>query len=332
MTIIILIFILEVLVKTIFFFIIRMNEEIYFISFAIIHILLNIIILIFSSIILLTIIINWHRHFHSVSNLLICNSSLSFFLYSLSILFQIPSMFSNNNLTLCRLRAFLTTFTASSQIFSYLSQAIYRYFSTNYYKKRILLTYRVNIPIILIGWLIPLITNSCMFLSSNAFQYESESRICFLTTKYFFSSAFIGISNFFIPLSTIILLYTLILRNITYRHKFQSNFINKIRYKRNLKVFHHILLNVGIILICGIPFVLSIIINLISQSPWIFYSLIILFITISITLESIILFLITNKVKQIFYRKIKRKQIRKKNHIILIDNQFKYKHEKQFIY
>jgi hypothetical protein len=102
------------------------------------------------------------------------------------------------------------------------------------------------------------------------------------------------------------------------------------RYKRNLKVFHNILISVCIIIVCGTPFVVSIIINAISKTPWMFYSIIVLSISLAISLESIVLFFTTKGVKEIFYAKIgyrrlgvKTRQLRKTDQIIIIESQIK---------
>jgi hypothetical protein len=211
---------------------------------------------------------------------------------------------NNNNLTFCRLRALFTVSAAGVRIWAYLSQALFRYFSTIHYRRRILSTFGVNILILLLGWIIPLIATTSMLAIPLAYQYEPESRICFLTTKYFFSSALVSICALFIPICIIILLYGSILREITHQNPLPSTAINTIRYKRNLKVFHNILISIGIIVFAGIPFILSVILNAISKSPWILYSIITLSISLAVSLESMILFFTTKKVKKMFYAKI----------------------------
>lgn len=283
------------------------SEEIFYISFALIYSLLTLITLVFSLITILTLTCYWHTQFRSVSNLLICNSSLTFIPYALICFIQIAFMFLDNydQSSSCQLRAFFTTYTIGSQILGYLSQAIFRYFSTMHYRRKILLTYRVNIPIILLGWMFSLIITAGVLASPYSYQYESESRMCFLTTKHFFTSALVGISVLLTPITTIIILYGLILRKITHdQHQFQSNAINLMRYKRNLKVFHNIMINVVIMIVSGTPYIISIIVNAFSQSPWIFYPLIMLSISVAATVETMLLFFRTSKVKEVFYMKI----------------------------
>lgn len=284
-----------------------MSEEIFYISFALIYFLLSLIILLFSLIIILTITCYWHTQFRSVSNLLICNSSMTFVLYAIICCIQIPFMFldDNDHSLSCQLRAFFTVYTAASQILAYLSQAIFRYFSMMHYRRKILLSYRVNIPIILLGWMLPLIITAGVLASPYGYRYEPESRLCFLTTKYFFTSALVGISVLFTPITIIIILYGFILRKITHdQRQFQSNAINLMRYKRNLKVFHNIMISVVIIMVCGTPYIISMIINVFSRAPWIFYPLIMLSISFAAALESMVLFFRTSKIKEAFYMKI----------------------------
>ncbi|CAF1185135.1 unnamed protein product [Adineta steineri] len=281
--------------------------------------------IIFSLIIVLTIAFNWKMHFCSVSNLLVLNSSFIFVLYAIGCFIQTPLMISNNNnvnYLFCQLCGFFTLYTAGTQIFTILAQAIFRYFATVLYRKKVLLTFRVNTIIIILGWIIPLIISASLLVLPLAYQYEPESRICYPSTRYLLGAAIVSIFIFFVPLTIIIGLYGLILWNLTHFDRFQSDANNIIRYKRNIKVFHNILLIVAIMLVCGVPYLLCIIINIISETPWILYSIKTLCISLSITLEALVLFFTNDKIKKILYEKIgfhqtqvQPIQSRKTNHI-----------------
>ncbi|UJR25777.1 hypothetical protein I4U23_007130 [Adineta vaga] len=208
------------------------------------------------------------------------------------------------NSTFCQFYGFFTLYTAGTHIFTYLAQAIFRYFSTVLYRRKILLTFRLNIIIILLGWIIPFNVTGSLLALSSTYQYEPESRICFSSTKQFLPSVIISSIIFFMPLLTIVALYGLILWNLTQYNRDQTTSINHIRYKRNMKVFHNILISVCIILVCGIPYILSVITNAIGQSPWILYSMTILSISLATTLDSIVLFFTTDKIREIFNEKI----------------------------
>jgi len=154
--------------------------------------------------------------------------------------------------------------------------------------------------LIIINWTISGIIAIIMFNIPFAFQYESESRMCLLTSKVF-SSSFIGMMiAFCIPFILIVLLYALILQHIT-RNQTNSNTFTELRLKRNLKVFQNILIYISILAIGGTPFFISVIINLLNKLPWPFYSLSILFISLSGTLESLALFFTNIQVKRLFY-------------------------------
>ncbi|CAF4408033.1 unnamed protein product, partial [Adineta steineri] len=169
--------------------------------------------------------------------------------YAISCFIQTPLMISNNNninLLFCQLCGFFGQYIAGTQIFTFLAQAIFRYFATVLYRQKILLTFRVNTIIIILGWIIPLIITASLLVLPLAYQYEPESRICFTSTKYLLGALIISIFIFFMPLTIIIGLYGLILWNLTHFDRFQSDANNIIRYKRNIKVFHNILLIVAI--------------------------------------------------------------------------------------
>ena len=187
--------------------------------------------------------------------------------------------------------------------YSYLIQSISRYFITILYKHKNLLTFHINWFLIILNWLIAGIVAGSISIFPLAYQYESESRMCLLTSKIFLSS-FVGtMITFCIPFIIIILLYTLILCHTT-KNRINSNTFTALRLKRNLKVFQNILTSVFILGIGGTPYFISVIIHPIVKVPWQLYTISILFISLSAALESVALFVMNTQIRKLFYQMI----------------------------
>ena len=255
----------------------------------------------FSLTIILIFLCHWRGQFQSLTNLLTCNSCVATLYHSLAasneILIVIISRGEETMIhpSFCKLSAAIY-FSASLSIeYSYLCQAISRYFITNRSKNLSLLTFRTHYHLILLLWSVTFSFAGLMLFSPSAYQYEMESRMCLLTSKVFHTSFVAIMTAFCTPLVIIIVLYGLIIRQTTRTRNVQINFnANNIRTRRNIKAFQIILLFVTIMLVGGSPYSISVIINRISSLPTALYSLSILLMSASTMLESIAFFF-TNK-------------------------------------
>ncbi|CAF1151802.1 unnamed protein product [Didymodactylos carnosus] len=143
---------------------------------------------------------------------------------------------------------------------SYFVSAISRYWHTVLYKRKHLLTFKAHFKLIGVGWLTMTIV-AVLPISSDGLQFEIESKFCFITTKTFLTSFYTIVIVFFVPLIGIIILYTRVVhyaRQASARTKVQpeiktsDGLITK-RINRDAKVFHNILVLVGILIIGGSP-------------------------------------------------------------------------------
>ena len=294
-----------------------MDRETFFIITSTIFIILTLITIIFALTIIIIVVYNWKGQSRSITNLLTCNSSATLLYHSIATIIEISFFPRTCHMTtnFCKICGFIYFSSCTTRAYSYLIQSISRYFITICYKHRSLLTFRINWILILFNWTIGGIIATFMFTIPFAFQYESESRMCLLTSKVFLSS-FIGVMIVFcIPFIIIILLYTLILHHTT-RNQLNLNTFSTLRLKRNLKVFQNILIAVCIFAIGGIPYLISVIINLLNEVPWPLYTLSVLFISLSGTLESLTLFFTNTQVKTVFCTMI-RCQPRENTNIIV---------------
>ncbi|UJR23134.1 hypothetical protein I4U23_026154 [Adineta vaga] len=236
-------------------------------------------------------------------NLLTCNSCATLLYHSLAVLIEIVFLFLPSTTRFCSFRAYIYYSSCATISYSYVVQAISRYFLTIRYKNKMLITFRINWILVLFNWIISGIVGLIFLLIPLAFQYEYESRMCLLTSKNF-STAFSGVMlAFCIPFLIIIFLYALILYHTT-KHGIQLNIFTTIRLRRNLQVFQKILILVFILGIGGTPYFICVIMNSLIALPWPLYSLSILCVSLSAALESLALFFSNFYVRTQFLRMI----------------------------
>lgn len=267
-------------------------------SMKIIFIFFTLITFIFALIILLLLVIFWKRKFRSISNLFICNSSISLLFYVIAISLEIENLFENGDVLTedfyCKFRAFLLCFACAVKSLSYLIQAISRWFIIIYSQHPLLRTYRIHFLMILSTWLISFVVCSSLILFPRAYQYERESQFCVLSTKSFLTSFIPYSILFFVPLIFIVVLYGKILWKTTLLKGNQTNDL--------AKVYRTLLTLIVIVLIGGIPYFLSAILNRTGNGPWWLFSISIAFISFEAMLEALVLFFYHEPLKEQCYQ------------------------------
>ena len=122
------------------------------------------------------------------------NTCIAYITCATAFVIQIPYLFQfnlNENDkygVFCRFRAFMVLFTSGATVFSYLVQAISRYFTIVLYKCKILLTFRVHAIMVILGWILSLTVSSVLLISPIAYQYELEFGFCIISVKVFHTS------------------------------------------------------------------------------------------------------------------------------------------------
>ena len=192
------------------------DREVFYLIIKIMFILLTLVGIIFSAIVILTIVFHWRAHCRSIVNLLVCNSCLTLVFLGLTVIFQVSHMSKyEENTIFCRFRAALYLSACMCASLSYLIQAVSRYFIMILYSYKFLVTFRTNTILILLIWVYSFILPALIFILPSAYQHESESRMCVLTTKVFYTSFPVVNLVFVVPISIIIILYFVILRQST---------------------------------------------------------------------------------------------------------------------
>lgn len=107
----------------------------------------------------------------------------------------------------CSFRAYCFLVSGSAICYSYLTQAISRLFYTILHQYQNLRSYRIHSLLIFGNWFICFIISIEPFFIENGFKYESESRLCTLTTQTIPSSVYSMVVGFTIPLTICLLVY-----------------------------------------------------------------------------------------------------------------------------
>jgi hypothetical protein len=296
-----------------------MNQD-FFTIIGSLFTILSFIIIIFSVTILIILVYYWQSECRSTANLIVCNSCVTLLFYGITICIQIPFVFKNNpvysnetNTIYCKIRSFVTTYAILTKTYSYLVMAISCFFITVLYKKRILLSFRVNWMLIIMNWTVTGIMTVGTFLTPLAYAYEPESGFCILTTKHFVTSFTLITLVFLTTVGTMVILYGIIICHITRKNQINPNSQSILRAKRNMKVFRKVFIFTGTLFIGGTPFFLCIILHQIGQAPWQLYAIAHLFVAFSAALDSIILLFTNRQVKTILFAKLYCRQVNSTN-------------------
>ena len=282
-----------------------MDEDIFFFVVFVLFIFLTLVTIVFASIVIFVIISHWKSQTRSISNLLICNSSVALIYHSIATSIQIPFLRTprSTSLIFCQIQAFIHFSSSTTAAYSCFIQALARFFLIILYQRKILLTFRTSWLLIIFNWMVASGLAGGIFLSPGAYRYEPESRMCGMTSKIF-ATSFIGVNlAFCIPFLTTIILYAIILHHTT-QDRTNSDAFVIMRQKRNVKVFRNILLFTFILSLGGVPYFISVLINLNNHSPWPLYSLSILSGSFAAALESLALFFTSIQIRTLFCTKV----------------------------
>lgn len=287
-------------------------DQIFSIIAGIILILLCLIKVIFTIVIITIIIRYWNRRCRSILNLHVCNSCGCSLFYIFAVCIQIPLLLrttydiNQNSKLFCALRGFIFVAACGVKYYSYVFHAISRYIITIHYQKKKLLTYHANVIMIVMSWFTGLTITSFSFCTLFDFQYEPSSHLCVFGTKNNVLPLYLTIAIFLTPLLIIIFLYARVLWSSTNFNRIHPNSVSSMRMKRQMKLFRNILLIVMILLIGAMPYFISIVVNSITPVLQIFHLISILFISLSSTLELLVIFLTNEHIKRTFQAFISR--------------------------
>lgn len=234
----------------------------------------SIIALIFSCVTIMTIILN--RQCHNVTNLLICNTSGIVIIYSIchfsTAIYGLREDWALNQ-PACIFRGYFFLVLAVALCYSYSIQAISRLFFVVLYKYKRLLTCSTHWIIIILSWILSILFPIEPLFFQGAYIYETESRICLLTSQKFSTAIYSIITTFMIPFLIIGTAYMKILYTIRQSTRRiqpivlsnQTDKTPKINRKREIKLAQNMLITLSCFTCGGVPYFILIILQSVSE-------------------------------------------------------------------
>ena len=235
--------------------------------------------------------IRTNQSLQSIANLHACSSCIfGLFYFVFHILYVIlafhPLPTYRQDSLLCRITGYMYAVTCSGVCWSHAVLAFNRLCFLIFPTRKELLTYTFARYLIGLHWLLVFVLPS-PFLFFDAYRYESESRLCILTTKNTSTALFAMILFYSIPTLMMIMVYIVI-----WLHVRRTRMAKVSRSARNLDIMRHILTLVIIDVICGHPYITLIVLDYLGRASKEWYLIVIAFVTLSVTanMGAIVLF------------------------------------------
>lgn len=236
----------------------------------------------------------------TVSSLLSCNSCASGLFYFIFHIFYVilafyPLPTYRDNSTLCHVIGYMYSVTCCGISWSHAVLAMNRLWFSLFSQQRWLLTYAAAWYLIAVHWGL---TFGLPFplIFFDAYQYQSESRICILTTRKT-STSLLGVILFYnIPFTGVIIVYILV-----WCHARRSMNTTAARERRNMAIMRHILTLVIIDLVCGHPYMTLILLDYLGIATKEWYLSVTVFITLSVTANMCAIFIFNRKLRKLLY-------------------------------
>ncbi|CAF2696754.1 unnamed protein product [Rotaria sp. Silwood2] len=260
-----------------------------------------------SFLILVRIFIHIHPSISNISVLLSCNTYFTIILFCFTLLYAgIHNLYGHINSPIslagrwCEIRAYLPYVCFCAFYYSFVLQAIFRFFRVVYYKKKILQKFYVFIIAIFIQWIL-----SFLFIFPhillNDFQYQSLNYNCWISFRNIRGILLVTLSIYICPLSIIFIIYTYILRYV--RRTITSQRERQKSYKRDTIILRRIVILLLFLVMFGVSTLSVLVIYSITNYLIPFaYEIQVVSISIGLVVTPITLIFITPKIRHIFER------------------------------
>ena len=277
--------------------------------------------LLFGLLMITIVLIN--RPCHTLTNLMLCNTAVMTMIYS--VLQLVSSYYGLRKDWLihqpgCIFRAYCYVAVCIAVSGSYAIHSISRFFFSVLYRHKHLLTWRTHYFLIFISYVFTLVGPIPPILFGYGYAFEVESRLCLATTKVLYSSMLAVIIAYLIPLSIVLILYTIIifharqsvrrvfaLKEDRPSHAKQKNSIGP-NFKREMKLMKNIFILIGILVCAGIPYLTMVIWHAASEQPppKAFYLLTMVNISLFFLVKIIVLFVMNKDVRMITFNYLRK--------------------------
>ncbi|CAF1093452.1 unnamed protein product [Adineta ricciae] len=211
-----------------------------------------------TSISIFVIVLVWSNksRLHTVNHLLVCNTCIASMLYGATVINNFAYLIFGQwgmTMTSCRLQAYFGYSGIAGVIYSYLTQAISRFFfSVLSMKYRWLTTFKTHFILIAINWItVFLLTSPAIITNDVTFTFGS---ICWVPLRNRIHTGYTAFAYYLLPVIVIILIYICIyvrVRRTTKNNQSIANSENS--QKRDLELLRYILILLGLYLAGGLP-------------------------------------------------------------------------------
>ena len=253
------------------------------------------------------------KKLHTVTHMLICNTCLASILYCVvqcnNYIYLLFIDWNTDNHS-CRWRGYFAYVAIVAVIYSYLLQAISRFFivilSTKF---RWLMTIRTHLYMMLIGWTVVLSVPSPALITTDI--YFRPGFLCWVPMKSIQHVAYTIIAYYLAPVMLIIAIYIFIYVRI--RTSAVAQFVRR-RQKRDLEVFRNIVILLGIYTLGAIPVLLYVLTNI-----ELFYAMGMVSVSLTVSMEKLTSLFLDREIRTLLKRSISRRRIQVKP-IVAVNN------------
>jgi len=233
---------------------------------------------------------------HTVRYLLICNTCIASIVYCIVqtindiILIFLPWITSD---VVCRWRGYFGYMSISAVIYSYLVQAISRFFFSIFpIKYPWIKTFKVHYILILTHWMVVIVIPLPSVITNDI--YYRPGVLCWVPMKHLIHVVYTALAYYLIPIIFIIYIYIDIYTRLKKAKKSAVLIRNTANGKRDLEVLRNIVILLGIYISGAIPTLLFI-----MSAIHRFYSASIITIPISVMIEKMCTILLDRELRQV---------------------------------
>ncbi|CAF1494862.1 unnamed protein product [Adineta ricciae] len=207
--------------------------------------------------------------------------------------------------SLCVFRGYVGYVVTALTNYSYLIQAIYRYVVVLYFDRIFLQSARFQLFLICLTWIFSFLCPLPIMLTGEI-KYIFDNQICQMPLRFSFFQIYNPFFIYIIPISSIVLIYFLLVRYVRKMNQNVTRVNILFRAKQELKMVRRIVILIFGITMIGIPYVTFIFISFFTTPPKYHFRVVFIFLDTSLLFVMIALFQFTDPLKIFIMRKVKR--------------------------
>ena len=239
---------------------------------------------------------------HSVSMALVANSCLAELVFGSDMLAMALFTLQNDlkqihyQDSLCISRGFLGYIVTILQNYSYLLQAIYRYFIVVYPARLFCQSIRFQMFLVcsiwILGFLCPI-----LYVLTDVIKYNADNQICQMPLGLSFFNIYNAFCVYLIPISLTVLIYFKLVRYVKKTSKNVTSIYTLARAQRELKMVRHIVILLSGVATIGFPYAIFIFLSFFTTPPNYHFRIAYIFVNVSLAFVMIAIFQFTEPLK-----------------------------------